>query len=237
MHHGRIGTGQDASVALDEDGWIVEAHKSENNNHLWAHVGRLNDDYTVTWGSSKKFDSNGVEPSLSWNSDDTLTEIHTLPSGGRKSWTVDLDRGDFSLSFRDQTSTNTSRYATAEAQSSAGSIVVSAGTDPQGAGTDTLMYSSGTAVDERIRYEQVAFVDVQVGDSGELLKGGGMIFNVNSGGLSSAQSRLKQDWLARIYNFAENDVDLSKLQPTCPATDSPKSSWYLDYLEDVSALE
>jgi hypothetical protein len=222
---------------LDDDGWIVEAHKSENNDHLWAHVGQLNDDYTVTWGSSRKFDSNGVQPSLIWNSDDTLTEIHALPSGGRKSWTVDVDRGDFSLSFRDQTSTNTARFETSEAQSSAGSIVVRAGADSQGAGEDTLMYSSATAVDERIRYEQVAFVDVQSGDSGELLNGGARIINLNSGGLNSVQSRLKQDWLARIYNFSENDVDLSKLQPTCPATDTPNRRWYLDYLEDVSALK
>jgi hypothetical protein len=175
---------------------------------------------------------------LSWLSDDTLTEIHTQSdSGERRAWTLEMDRSALTLAFRDSQSTHAAPFEKATAQSTAGQVTVRSGQDPHGAGNDTLLYTSGSLEDARIRYQQLAFADVQSVNSGELLQSDAMVFNLASGGLEEAQSWRSDGWWVRLYGFAKSDVDLSKYQPNCPATDSPESTWYQDYLVAVDALK
>jgi hypothetical protein len=236
IHHGPYDTGMSPAVALDNDGWLVEVHKSENRDQLWAHIAQMNADYTLRWGPSKKFETNGTQPSLQWSSHDTLTEIHRALDGSNRAWTVDIDRGGFELSFSNPVPTNQPRFDTATGQSARGQVSVLSGEDDLGAGKDTLMYTSGAASRERIRYEQLAFVDVQPINSGELLRADAKIFNIASGGLEEAQSWMAEGWLVRMYGFSSSDIDWGKRQPNCPATDSPESAWYQDYLKNAGVL-
>ena len=76
-HHGKYDTGYDPAVALDENGWIVEVHKSESKDHLWAHAAKLKADYTVEWGDSQRFEKSGVQPSVSFvGNSGEAEEIH-----------------------------------------------------------------------------------------------------------------------------------------------------------------
>jgi hypothetical protein len=237
-HHGRYDSGEDPAVAMDADGWIVEVHKSENRDYLWAHVAKMNPDYTVTWGDSQKFDEEGVEPSVAWEQGSQLTEVHrSSKSSQNVRWTAHIDRSNFSLRFEDQETTSQQRFEESASSSAAGSIAVEAASDAEGAGDDTLLYSSGTGHGGRIRYEQLAFVDYQPSNAGELLTGGTLIYNLASGGMEQAQGWLENGWLVRLWGFEQGDVDLAKRQPTCPATDDPHAGWYRIYLMDVGALD
>jgi len=237
FHHGRYDSGEDPAVALDEDGWIVEVHKSESQNHLWAHVAQLHEDYTVTWGDSKKFDSDGTAPSVEWQSDDSLVEIHRSSSGSQNvRWSVAIDRSDFSLSFSEKATTSQSQFVESETSSSAGDVRVYTASDAEEADSNTLQYGTHQVSEERIRYEQLAFVDYQPLNAVELLSGGILFYNTQSGGMADAQDWLNNGWLVRMWGFDQDDVDLNKKQPTCPATDDPKAVWYNTYLRDVGAL-
>lgn len=61
-------------VAINDDGVIIEVHKSEWNSGLWYHVGRVNK-ATVNWSTSVSYDS-GVTPSCAVNNRGQVVEVH-----------------------------------------------------------------------------------------------------------------------------------------------------------------
>jgi len=238
-HHGRYDSGMDPAVAIDDDGWIVEVHKSESRDNLWAHVAYLNPDYTVSWGASQKLDGDGVEPSVSFVGDALLTEIHRVGSNTsqKRSWKIEIDRADFRLSFDDEKDTTTSRFIETIATSAAGTVEVKKGSTETTEPTDTLLYRTDRQGFERIRYQQLAFVDFQPGNDEEILGGGVFFYNTRSGTMGDVDAWRDAGWVVRLWGFSEGDVDLSLNQPNCPATDGPKESWYAEYLRDVAAPE
>ena len=63
QRHGRYGRGTTPAVALNDDGWIVEVHKSEHHDRLWYYLGRLGADLDVTWLSNHDYDDEICRPS------------------------------------------------------------------------------------------------------------------------------------------------------------------------------
>ncbi|OUL29616.1 hypothetical protein BV378_05380, partial [Nostoc sp. RF31YmG] len=62
------------SVAVTNDGLVLEVHKSQSHDTLWYHVGKVNGD-NVDWGGSVQYD-NGVQPSVAITNDGLVVEVH-----------------------------------------------------------------------------------------------------------------------------------------------------------------
>jgi hypothetical protein len=98
------------------------------------------------------------------------------------------------------------------------------------------MYGTDQLVQDRIRFDQLAFVDHQPSNSDELRLGGAQIYNVKSGAMGEVESWREKGWVVRMWSFDKDDVWSDTPQPNCPATDEPLADWYTNYLTDVGAL-
>lgn len=64
--------GSQPSVAITNDGFVIETHRSEGPGTLWRHVGRVDtDNKKIEWSGSKYFDD-GNAPSVACTSDGSL---------------------------------------------------------------------------------------------------------------------------------------------------------------------
>ena len=70
--------GIQTNVAMNQNGVIVEVHKSDNADTLWCHVGHCNK-ATVDWGGSVKYDD-GITPSCAVNIQNKVVEVHQSSS-------------------------------------------------------------------------------------------------------------------------------------------------------------
>ncbi|MFD2036955.1 hemopexin repeat-containing protein [Belliella marina] len=77
-NHIKFGNGgTQPSVALTDDGFVVEVHNSESKGTLWRHVGKVNvNDKTIEWSGSRYFDD-GQAPSVACTSNSSMViETH-----------------------------------------------------------------------------------------------------------------------------------------------------------------
>jgi hypothetical protein len=71
------------SVAVNNDGLVLEMHRSDNYQHLWYRVGQIDfDNWTIAWGSSYRLDP-GLFPSVAIN-DRFALQVH--PSSKEALW-------------------------------------------------------------------------------------------------------------------------------------------------------
>jgi hypothetical protein len=73
--------GVEPSVAITDNGLVVEAHKSQSHDTLWYRIGQVEGN-TITWrndGKGIQYD-NGEDPSVSITNDGLVVEVHK--SGG-----------------------------------------------------------------------------------------------------------------------------------------------------------
>ncbi|WP_444543370.1 DUF6973 domain-containing protein, partial [Mangrovihabitans endophyticus] len=75
----RYDDGVSPSVAIADDGLVVEVHQSQNHDTLWNHVGKINGD-AIDFGDSVQYDT-GIIPSVAVTSDATVVEIHQAGQG------------------------------------------------------------------------------------------------------------------------------------------------------------
>ena len=236
--HGRFDTGQDPAVAIDNDGWVVEVHQAHSAETLWYRIGRMESDYEMSWSTSTKFDD-GLRPSIRFDSldGDELREIHKSEDNNQLwYWDVLLDRSTAKLEFGDHDKTSGPRWDEDTSVSNAGSVQVWSGNDG-GTPNDTLLYSTDQVSSERIRYEQLLFMDYQQGNLDELLEGDVWFFTIKNGDADTASAWQDAGWSTRIWAFDEEDASASGTPPSFPATDTPQASWYDSYCQDQGALE
>jgi hypothetical protein len=50
---------------LNDNGFLVEVHKSQNADTLWYHVGQVSADGEIAWSPSRQYD-NGILPSIAF---------------------------------------------------------------------------------------------------------------------------------------------------------------------------
>ncbi|MEI5907693.1 carbohydrate binding domain-containing protein [Bacillus spongiae] len=79
--------GVSPTVAVNNDGTVVEIHKHQNNGGLYFNIGKVNDDGTITWDKGKDsgtyFDT-GDRPSVTLTADGTVVEVHEAPTSSSK---------------------------------------------------------------------------------------------------------------------------------------------------------
>ncbi len=78
------GKGSNPDVAINNLGFVVEVHKSQNGDTLWCKAGKINDSYNpfIDWISNDtKYDKNGQNPSVVLTDTNLVVEVHSNSSG------------------------------------------------------------------------------------------------------------------------------------------------------------
>ena len=232
--HGRYDDGRTPAVAMNDDGWIVEVHQSESATTLWYRVGRLGADYEVDWGPSRMYDD-GVTPTIRFapGSSTTLREIHRSESTTHRwFWDATLDTAGRALVLGAHDRTSEPLHLSDEDGTGTGRVRVLTGADgatPAG----TLLYATDAAGTRRIRYEPLAFVEMQQGNDTDLAR---RFYAAPSGSHGTARAWRAAGGVVRLWGFDEGDTSLDP-PVQLPATDTPEASWYLEWADRVGAYE
>ncbi|WP_196891969.1 phosphatidylinositol-specific phospholipase C domain-containing protein [Aureivirga marina] len=69
------GNSSRTTVAVNNQGNIVEVHQSRTTRSVWYHTGKLDEVMNINWSESKKFDD-GLAPSVAMNDNNVVVEVH-----------------------------------------------------------------------------------------------------------------------------------------------------------------
>lgn len=215
QRHGSLGSGWDPAVALSDDGEVLLI--STNTGNVLDHRSGEFDGEDITWSAATAFDT-GVNPSLEWLGGDLYREVHESPTTGAN-WFWDIELRGGSVSLGDHSTTEDARYD----ETSAGGL--QAATDG-----DVLVVNG-----ERIRYPEVAFVELQRGDDA-LIEAEARFAAVGSGDSAQVETWLGQGLVVRVWGFDSDDAGEATI-PQLPATDTPNASWYEAWCVEVGAVD
>ena len=248
--HGRYDTGQRPAVALDDAGRVVEVHEDPDagDHQLWYRIGRLTDDLEIRWSSrdGRSFPGadRGVSPSVRFVVDapNRVREIHLSEETGEHwYWNGQCSASASSIAWTREEAKGgrTQEPLFDKASAASGDTAIAVRTGSHGAfGSDTLLHTAGTAESQRIRYEQIAFVEVQRGDQSGLESEGAWFFAASAKDPDArrwAQGRRFDHKLVRLWEF--NDPRFGTDPPqSFPATDHPASDWYQAYCAAVGSV-
>jgi hypothetical protein len=239
--HGRYDTGQRPAVALNDAGLVVEVHEDPEpgEDRLWYRLGRLNGDLEIEWlsqqGRGFPNADEGIAPSVRFvdRAADRVREVHASERTGLRWYWNGMpgsQRGTMVWSRDDEGRTGDPLFDKARDSAGRRQIVVRTGSHG-GFGDDTLLYDSGRETSRRIRYRQLAFVEVQRGGPGALEQEGAWFFAASARNAESR--RWAQGWrrggkIVRLWEFDELRFATDP-PPSFPATDHPEADWYRDY--------
>jgi hypothetical protein len=238
QRHGKFDTGTTAAVALNDNGMIVEVHKAENviDNSLWYSVGRLAGNGDITWGAAHKYDT-GVLPTIQFvdSAGTTLREIHRSQANSQNwDWNATLNSSDFTVGWAGNGTTSDPRYDSTTAKNGGLQIHVWAGPDGTSSGS-ILQYSTPTMFQDWIRYDQVAYVDTQPGDSVEL-QNGALFYSAPASDTEFIASNRSIGHIVRGWDFDSTDEATDPLANE-PATNHPYDPWYHDLLSRPDVVQ
>jgi hypothetical protein len=103
--------GIDPSVAINNDGYVVEVHRARTSNKLWYNVGKVQTDGTITWGSMgdyRNYDT-GQFPAVALNGDQIL-EAHNSTTDYLWSRIGLLDADNKKINWKDSRGKSTYSY-------------------------------------------------------------------------------------------------------------------------------
>jgi hypothetical protein len=230
--HGWYDTGQLPAVALDASGRVVEVHQRPDGEQLYYRLGRLNAEFELEWTQAKgrPFPNNdgGRGPTVRFAGGDRVRELHQGSTGQHWYWNGTLSGGALTWSRSDSGRTNDPLFAKTRDGAGRNSISVSTGSSG-GFGSDTLLSSAG-----RIRYEQLAFVEVQPGNDAIERDGAWFFAAASDSGRAWATERRRRGKLVRLWDFDS----VARIDPPASfgATNHPDAQWYRDYLTSVGAV-
>jgi hypothetical protein len=237
QRHGRYDNGRTPAVALNDEGYLVEVHQSENNSGLWYRVGRLDGNGEISWPASKKYDE-GTQPTVSFlDADGTaVREVHRSQNNNQNwEWQGSLNRSAKSVLWSGNRKTDSSRYPKTVAVS--GSNRVSVWTEADGASpSNTLRYATDRIDGDRIRYDQVAFVEYQSGDGDRDLANTSLFYAADAGDKGFITSARASGHMVRAWDF-DDPADATTPPANQPATNSPWAAWYQSLTSSAGAVE
>ena len=226
------GLGWPTFGTVDNAGWVVEVHQSSIRPALFYRIGRLDENHGITWGSSHEFDA-GQQPTIRFLDldENQLVERHlgAIDSSQDWTWTAQIDREAWTIEFDQRNTTEEKRWADESASADIGQIKVWAGPDKT-SGSDTLQYESDSGFNGRIRYSQMAFMEIQASFDSALLQESTPFFAAPSGESESAKNWANLGWQTRIWGFS--DTDLDEAIPHFPSTDTPFADWYIQMCQE-----
>jgi hypothetical protein len=246
--HGRYDTGQSPAVSLGRDGVVVEVHEDPDSgdDQLWFRVGRLRSDFEIEWTSpsGRPFPNadEGVSPSVRFvdRASTLVREVHrSEQTGNHWYWNGRLSPADGSIVWTRADSGQTHDPLFEKARDVSGRRSIQVKTGPHGAfGGDTLLYTTGAAGSERIRYRQLAFVEMQRGGDPALAGEGAWFFAATA--KNADARRWAQGWrlggkLVRLWEFNDRRFATDP-PPSFAATDHPGAGWYKEYCTAAGAV-
>ena len=225
--HGRYGTGTTPAVALNDAGFIVEVHKSENHDRLWSQVGRLTPELEIEWQDSHDYD-NGISPTIRFKDlkGTSLREIHRSESHAQNwGWQATLETATSTVTFADNSKTSDPLWTISHAPG----ISVETGTGA------VLLYTTPKVEKGAICYEQLAFAEYQSGDPGTLHTGARFAAAPASAHGFLADS-LRAGLMTRGWQFSVSSDQLTPPE-SFPATDTPYDPVYENYCLSIGAVK
>ncbi|HEY1275754.1 MAG TPA: hypothetical protein VGF25_12615 [Thermoleophilaceae bacterium] len=244
--HGWYDTGKRPAVALNDAGLLVEVHEGPDDSRLWYRVGRLGDDLEIEWfsRSGRGFPGadEGAAPSVRFadRGSELVREVHASERTGRH-WYWNgrpgASRGTIVWTRDPADGGQTGDPLFDKARDSAGRRSIAVRTGSHGAfGGDTLLYTGGGPPTRRIRYRQLAFVEVQRGGGSAPIEQEGAWFFAASA--RSPEPRMwAQGWrsggkVVRLWEFDDPGFATDP-PPSFAATDHPEADWYREYGDEV----
>jgi hypothetical protein len=239
LRQGRYDKGVTPAVALNDNGWLVEVHQSQNATTLWYRVGRLGSDGEISWSASHQYDK-GVVPTLAFTNTagTTLREIHQSQNNSQNwTWAGVLNTGSSTVAWSGNAKTSVAGYNKTSSVKGASWVSVWTGTDGA-TPAQTLRYSTGAVSDDRIRYQQLAFVESQASDSDaqKQLQQGALFYGAPAQNMSFITLKRNSGQIVRGWDFDSASLATAPLA-NYPATNHPWAAWYQDLLTRVGAVE
>ncbi len=247
--HGWAGTGQKAALALNRAGWVVSAYETygEEETHCSYRVGRLSEGPEIEWitGQGMPFPGSGPchHPTLRFQPSDgnTLNEVHQNGATG-ENWimegTLNVDTGEVAWNDPDPSPETPLHDKTTVSLEDGRTVSVFTGAYGL-FGNDTLLYSTDKVDQQRIRYEQVAFSEHQLGGNLAFAVDGAPFYATNADnafGRFWASIKRFTGGIVRLWGF--NDASHKTTPPVnFPATDVPFQSWYVEYADEIGTVE
>lgn len=232
MRHGRYDSGDVPAIALNNEGFFVEVHKSQLQNTLWFHTGFIDEEYQPHFSLSTQFDT-GTNPTIRFVDKDAnvLREIHRSETTGLSwDWDMELD-ASLSLTLGEHTQCVDEPF---EKSQDEGLVVL---TDIDGAASsDTLLYAFASDSVQRIRYHQLAFVELQRFNSDEINDHECLFSAAGSGNVSSTQQWQQEGKMTRVWGAQASDLEFGTMI-NFPAVDHPFAPWYIQYCLSVGCVE
>lgn len=225
LRHNKYGTGTTPSIAINDNGDFVEVHKSQNNSGLYYQVGHVTPSGFATWSSSVQFDQ-GVRPTVAFTdpAGTSLREIHTSQNNSQQrwGWNGSLNVTSRTVTWRNNATTSASAFSRTVSTAGADSVYVWSGLDGA-APSSTLLYGTPSVFQDRIRYEQTAFVEYQPGDAEVIREHAAFYAGSASDSSFIAQSR-QSGKIVRAWDFTPNLATTPLAN--YPATDRPYDPAY-----------
>jgi hypothetical protein len=196
----------------------------------------LGSDGEISWSASHQYDK-GVQPTLAFTdpAGTTLREIHQSQNNSQNwTWAGVLNTDSSTVAWAGNAKTSAPRYDKTSSTNSTSRVWVWTGADGA-TPAQTLRYSTGAVSDDRIRYQQLAFVEAQEKDSAELQQVA-QFYGAPSKDMSFITSQRKLGHIVRGWDFDKASQATAPLT-TFPATNHPWAAWYQDLLTQVGAVQ
>jgi hypothetical protein len=233
QRHEKYDSGVTPAVTMNDSGTIVEVHRvqSSQGSLLYYHVGQLDLQGHISWGPSRQYDT-GVLPTIRFTgpAGSGLHEIHRAPSGSQNwQWNATVNTSTSTITWSSSSNIRTSDplYDTTTSGTGFSQVHVWSGVNGTSP-AQTLLYSTSAIPVDRIRYEQVAYVDTQPGDSADL-DHGALVHSAIADDTAYIKASRLAGHITRSYQL-NNTSQATTPFPNVPATDFPWASWYTTLL-------
>jgi len=234
--HARYDSGRTPAVAMDSAGVVVEVHRDDDSFALWYRVGQARADGTgIDFGDSHRFDT-GRYPSIAFIGPGQVREVHQSQNNNQR-WfnTGVVDSATWTIQWNAHDRTGDPFYVRDAVTLRVGGNdrTVAVATTENGG---YLRYSTDRLQDQPIRYEPLAFVEVQMGDDGEVPADRHFFAaEVGGGGVPNFVEQWRnRGGLVRLWGYNQEIVGVL---PNFPATDQPFAQWYLRLLRRIDAVD
>ncbi len=231
-HRARYARGRAPAVAIGAGGEVVVVHASGVDAGLWYRAGRLGPD-GIAWAGSGRYDE-GDAPTVRFEGPGRLVGLHRDPSG-QGNRIVRGTLGAAGVAWSAPLRTWRARHDKATDRVAGRFLRVSVGPDAS-MPAETLRYSSDAVPDARLRFDQLAFVELQPGDPPELADDGLRHAAAPSGDRAFATDQLAAGRIVRWWGFDDGAVSAG-VPVHLPATDRPLARWYRAFADKIRAEE